>query len=761
MPRTSTALACLAQRERILGLLATVATVAVVTCLASSTALAEVGSQTPITTNQRAPICASSGHRIIAFHTWSTSGPNTPNATPLIQTYIREMDWKVWQQSWISSGAMRGLDMKFECDSTGAVRVYNVQVPMGVMGPGYDTTDGHVSVNDAAAWVLHLWGSPELATSPPDGSKAVKYMIFHDWDGTDGLGSGGGGPWDGNKTGSDDYGASANWHRVHTATSVAALQTAGAPGAQTWDDYTAVHELFHTLGATVPGAPFAWPNGGHCFDGIDIMCYDDGSNSYTETRCPASQGYNTPNGVPLDCGYDTYFNASPNPSGWLATHWNVAGPEDPFLSMGRDPVPTTTAATSIGRTTATLNGTVNPKGLATTYHFEYGTTTAYGASTSEVAAGSGTSPVSAQSAVGGLMPGTTYHYRLVASNLSGVVSGPDQTVTTRPPVVFADATAGNTVSYWTDDSNGHWQQTQLFASPVAAGSHPVFMTIDGYPAIFFVQANRGNQITEWTWSPSAGWQQTFLTTDPVSAGSSPAALNYNGTPELYFSDAADNGSITALVKSGASWQQTPFFGDPVAANSSPSVINSNGMIEIYFADGANNRTITLWEWGSSLTQVPFYGDSLTPNSSPSAIINNGTIQVYFANASKSNTIALWSWSPSALQQQFFYGDAVAGNTSPSAISNNGTAQIYFVSAPKGNTIAVWNWSPTALQLSGFYQDAVMANSSPSAVMDNGYPDIFYADGSTSNSVSYWRWSSSISLTKLGSDAVMSGSSPTA
>ena len=42
-------------------------------------------------------------------------------------------------------------------------------------------------------------------------------------------------------------------------------------------------------------------------------------------------------------------------------------------------------------TTATLNGTVDPNGRATTWYFEYGTSTSYGSKTAEKSAGSGTS----------------------------------------------------------------------------------------------------------------------------------------------------------------------------------------------------------------------------------------------------------------------------------------------------------------------------------------------------------------------------------
>src|SRR5215210_4314908 len=88
------------------------------------------------------------------------------------------------------------------------------------------------------------------------------------------------------------------------------------------------------------------------------------------------------------------------------------------------PAATTGGANTITQTSAKLNGSVKPNSENTTYHFEYGTTTAYGTNTPEagpIAAGAGTTNVSAD--VGGLTPGTIYHYRLVASNPSGSIPG--------------------------------------------------------------------------------------------------------------------------------------------------------------------------------------------------------------------------------------------------------------------------------------------------------------------------------------------------
>lgn len=85
-------------------------------------------------------------------------------------------------------------------------------------------------------------------------------------------------------------------------------------------------------------------------------------------------------------------------------------------------------ATDISYFGATLNGEINPGGLSTTYHFEYGPTSAYGSSVpiSAKSVGSGAERVSVSEEIAGLKDQTTYHYRLVGSNALGTVHGPDK-----------------------------------------------------------------------------------------------------------------------------------------------------------------------------------------------------------------------------------------------------------------------------------------------------------------------------------------------
>ena len=112
------------------------------------------------------------------------------------------------------------------------------------------------------------------------------------------------------------------------------------------------------------------------------------------------------------------------------------------------PTAITGPVTSIGPTTATATGTVNPGGQATTWYFEYGASTSYGTQTATKSAGSGTTNVQVSAAFAGLAPGMTYHYRLVAANAAGTRRGADGIFTTAaaPVAVTGSARSVTTTS---------------------------------------------------------------------------------------------------------------------------------------------------------------------------------------------------------------------------------------------------------------------------------------------------------------------------
>jgi hypothetical protein len=102
-------------------------------------------------------------------------------------------------------------------------------------------------------------------------------------------------------------------------------------------------------------------------------------------------------------------------------------------SASSSPSVTATNPSHVAQTSAQFNGTVNPSGANTTYFFQYGLTTAYGLNTAVKGAGHGTKFGKVSAAASGLIPGTLYHFRIVAFNSHGGAVGRDHTFTTVGP----------------------------------------------------------------------------------------------------------------------------------------------------------------------------------------------------------------------------------------------------------------------------------------------------------------------------------------
>jgi hypothetical protein len=94
------------------------------------------------------------------------------------------------------------------------------------------------------------------------------------------------------------------------------------------------------------------------------------------------------------------------------------------------PAVTITPVTMLSSSAATLNGTVNPQGVPTTYQFvaRPATRPSWGVVHPPVPVG--TSPVAVNSRIALLTPRTTYYYRLTASKAGRVVSTPVATFRT-------------------------------------------------------------------------------------------------------------------------------------------------------------------------------------------------------------------------------------------------------------------------------------------------------------------------------------------
>ncbi len=131
------------------------------------------------------------------------------------------------------------------------------------------------------------------------------------------------------------------------------------------------------------------------------------------------------------------------------------------LTLFGPPSVITMAASNVTSTAATLNGTVNPSGYGTTAWFEYGLTTNYGRITTSTNLGDGTGLVPVSTTIGGLLPGTSHHFRLVATNSVGTTVGKDLAFQTVSPLF---------ISHCARVENGHFH---LEFSGLAGANHRV------------------------------------------------------------------------------------------------------------------------------------------------------------------------------------------------------------------------------------------------------------------------------------------------
>ena len=108
------------------------------------------------------------------------------------------------------------------------------------------------------------------------------------------------------------------------------------------------------------------------------------------------------------------------------------GADATFLTTA-PPTVVTGAASAITPTTATVSGTVDPRGRATTWVVEFGQTTSYGSTSTSRSAGSGSGALDVSSALTGLTAARTYHYRVNATSDIGTTQGADRIFATSSP----------------------------------------------------------------------------------------------------------------------------------------------------------------------------------------------------------------------------------------------------------------------------------------------------------------------------------------
>jgi pimeloyl-ACP methyl ester carboxylesterase len=183
-----------------------------------------------------------------------------------------------------------------------------------------------------------------------------------------------------------------------------------------------------------------------CTAGLNVRTTPSTSGTVVTTETSGSQGMIT-SGPTSANGY-TWWDISWNNgySGWSIQDYLQIAPVNP-------PSAITQSASLITASSATLNSYVNPNGYSTTIYFQYGTTTIYGSTTTSGSIGIGAGNYGYS--ISGLSAGTTYHFRVVASNNGGTTYGGDITFTTPSPAPAVQTQSASSISTSSATLNGY------------------------------------------------------------------------------------------------------------------------------------------------------------------------------------------------------------------------------------------------------------------------------------------------------------------
>jgi len=391
----------------------------------------------------------------------------------------------------------------------------------------------------------------------------------------------------------------------------------------------------------------------------------------------------------------------------------VDGNDQTFTTSCVAPTATTNAASGIGSTTATLNGTVNANGFSTTVTFEWGETTGYGSvatATQSPVGGSINTAVSA--ALTGLTPDKTYHYRVKAVNCEGTpVYGGDQEFTTSCTAPYATTNAASGLGSTTATLNGtvnangfsttvtfEWGETTGYGSAAAATQSPVEGSTN--TAVSAVLAGlTPDKIYHYRvkavnceGTPVYGGDQQFTTSCSAPTVTTDAASGIGLTTATLNGTVNANGfSTTVSFEYGTSTS----YGTTVAATPSPVTGSSNTSVNAALTGLATNTLYHYRVKAANCNPGPVYGSDMT-FTTLAVVTTTAISNITSTTASSGGTVTegggasitargvCWSTSPNPTTANSKTDDGIGTGVFLSNITGLTQSIIYYVRAYASN-----------------------------------------------------------------------------
>ena len=395
------------------------------------------------------------------------------------------------------------------------------------------------------------------------------------------------------------------------------------------------------------------------------------------------------------------------------------------------PTATTTAASSISTTGATLNGSVNANGASTDVTFDYGTSSAYGtnaAGTPSPVTGTTATSVSLSIPSGTLTPNRQYNFRVVGASTAGTTNGSNLTFFTLAevpgtPTVGSPTSSSLTVTLGSDvnpaatqyaiqetttgnyvQANGSlgavaaWQTSATWSSLVVTGLSPTTTYT------FQVKARNGDNV-ETAFGGTAS-ETTLVNSSPLIliTGTVAPFTTYAGTPSFsknYKVSATfltDPLVITApspfqitfdtTTTWGTSLSITPASGtitdSTVYVRFNPSVAGTPSGSITHVATGANNPSVSIS--GTAIDSEPSAQSVVTTSN-----VTNNSMAVQMSGGTGASRIVVASTSPVTY-------------VPVDGVPPTGVSSTYSSAADQSGNRVVYNGTGTSFSLSGLSQN---------------------------------------------------------
>jgi phosphodiesterase/alkaline phosphatase D-like protein len=396
-------------------------------------------------------------------------------------------------------------------------------------------------------------------------------------------------------------------------------------------------------------------------------------------------------------------------------HYRVVATNSAGTSYGSDvsfttpavaPTVTTNAATSITSSSAVLNGSVNANNATTVAVFDWGLTTAYG-NTVTVAQ----SPVSGMTATAvtytltGLVPNTTYHFRLRGTNVAGTSNGSDAAFST--PVVIASATTNAATSIYSTGA-----------------------TFNGT-----INANNSSTTVTFEYGTSVSYGSTVTATQSPVTGLVNTAVSYTITGLI--PNTTYHFRVDATNAAGSSYGSDQSFNTPVVmpttSTATATGITSTGATLNGLANANNASTTVTFQYGTTTT----YGSTVTAAQSPVSGITNTNVNASVSGLLPNTTYHFRSVASNSAGTVYGYDFSfLTPAISPTATTNAATSVVFngatlngAVNANNSTTTVSFEYGTTISYGSVIYatQNPAngMSNTSVSAALSGLLPNTTY------------------------------------